>query len=138
MQNLFISQKNQFPFLIQYQGEPCQMSYPILQLQPAAIWWAVRTCVLRFWLFSLFQNTCAFCLHLHENGNESEDWLRCPLCMQWFMKLVLRNNKSVGRMTWCRSYVYRYEDAALYTSLVHVMTLIHYNIRNLYFEIHET
>ena len=31
-----------------------------------------------------FRSTCAYCLERHMEDDETEDWLRCPMCMQWF------------------------------------------------------
>lgn len=31
-----------------------------------------------------FRSTCAYCLGRHMEVDETEDWLRCPMCMQWF------------------------------------------------------
>ena len=30
------------------------------------------------------RSTCAMCLQKYENSNEVEDWLKCPICLQWF------------------------------------------------------
>lgn len=33
---------------------------------------------------ALLKNTCAKCLGLYSYEEESEDWLKCPSCIQWF------------------------------------------------------
>ena len=33
------------------------------------------------------RSTCALCLHKYENSNEVEDWLKCPICLQWFQEI---------------------------------------------------
>ena len=35
------------------------------------------------------RSTFALCLHKYENSNEVEDWLKCPICLQWFHETCL-------------------------------------------------
>ena len=31
-----------------------------------------------------FRSTCAYCMEKHIHADETQDWLRCTMCMQWF------------------------------------------------------
>ena len=32
---------------------------------------------------SKFRSTCAYCMDTHMDKNETQDWLQCPICMQF-------------------------------------------------------
>ena len=54
--------------------EPCHLSH-------------IRKCgpVKREYEFlALFCSLCAYCLKKYSEENEAEDWLKCPMCHQWF------------------------------------------------------
>ena len=33
---------------------------------------------------ALFRSPCAYCMKKYLEENETEDWLKCPTCRQWF------------------------------------------------------
>ena len=38
----------------------------------------------RRYLEPQFRTSGAYCMERHMDVDESQDWLRCPICMQWF------------------------------------------------------
>ena len=38
---------------------------------------------------ALFRSLCAYCMKKYLEENEAEDWLKCPMCHQWFHEKCL-------------------------------------------------